>query len=249
MRLQVKFKTKQGEQDVEEVVTERVPVVGRSVLVEFFPEGGNLVAGVPCRVYFRATTPTGEPVDIRGTLTDGRRTLAEIETVTGDVEGVNRGIGSFTFTPEIDTPVWVKLTAPVGMYAPIIVPNRRDFPVAASAAAGVPLAIAARAGFLLPERKEEGVAMTVLDPVTAPGQPIRVHLRSVGQARKLVVGAYTRGRLSDTQRITVEPNERGRGAAHGRAPTRAAASSASPCSRNRPKTTCAARRRASRSRT
>jgi hypothetical protein len=177
------------------------------VLVEFFPEGGNLVAGVPCRVFFRATTPSGEPVDIRGTLTDGRRTLAEIETVTGDVEGVNRGLGSFTFTPEIDTPVWVKLTAPEGMFAPIIVPNRRDFPVAASAAAGIPLATAARAGFLLPRALEEGVAMTVLDAVTEPGQAIRVHLRSVGQARKLVVGAYTRGRLSDTQRVTVEPNE------------------------------------------
>ena len=52
-----------------------MPVVGRNVIVEFFPEGGNLVAGVPCRVYFRATTPAGQPVDIRGTLTDGRRTL------------------------------------------------------------------------------------------------------------------------------------------------------------------------------
>jgi hypothetical protein len=206
VRLQVTFRTRQGEQVVEEVVTERVPVVGKSVLVEFFPEGGNLVAGVPCQVYFRATTPAGEPVDIRGILTDGRRTLAEIETVTGEVEGANRGIGSFTFTPEIDTPVWVKLTAPAGMHAPIIVPNSRDFPVAAAAAAGAPVAVSGRAGFLLPRVKEEGVAMTVLDPVTAPGQPIRVHLRSVGQARKLVVGAYTRGRLSDTQRVTVEPD-------------------------------------------
>ena len=28
-----------------------------------------------------------------------------------------------------------------------------------------------------------------------------------GPTRKLVVGAYTRGRLADTQRVTVEPNE------------------------------------------
>ena len=32
--------------------------------------------------------------------------------------------------------------------------------------------------------------MTVLDPVTTPGQPIRAHLRSVGTTRKRIVGAY-----------------------------------------------------------
>jgi hypothetical protein len=192
---------------IQETVTKRVPVVGRHVVIEFFPEGGNLVAGVPCRVYFRATTPTGQPVDIKGTLTDGRRTIAKLETLTDAAEGANRGIGSFTYTPVLDTPVWLKLDSPQGMYAPVIVPNERSFPVAASAVAGLPAAGTARTGFMLPNPKSEGVVMTVLDPVTAPGQPVRVHMRSVGATRKLVVGAYTRGRLSDTKTVTAEPNQ------------------------------------------
>src|SRR5262249_24763896 len=55
----------------------------------------------------------------------------------------------------------------------------------------------------------EGVVMTVPDPVTSPGEPIRVHLRSVGKERNLVVGAYTRGKLSDVTRepVTVKPGD------------------------------------------
>ena len=55
----------------EESVAERVPVAGRDMIVEFFPEGGKLVAGVPNRVYVRATTPTGRPSTSAATVTDG----------------------------------------------------------------------------------------------------------------------------------------------------------------------------------
>ena len=207
VRLQVTFKSTVGREVVQEIVTDRVPVVGRQVKVEFFPEGGDLVAGAPCRVYFRATTPDGQAVDIRGTITDGRRTIAKVETLTDAIEGTNRGLGSFTFTPEIGTPVWLKLDAPARMSAPLI-PDSRTF-LAAPVAAGGGLAAAAtvRTGFLLPPILNQGVVMTVLDPVTTPGQPIRVHLRSVGTTRKLIVGAYTRGRLSDSQPVTIEPNQ------------------------------------------
>jgi anti-sigma factor RsiW len=204
VRLKVTFKTKTGE----ETVAQRVPVVGRQVIVEFFPEGGNLVAGVPCRVYFRATTPTGQPVDIKGVITDGRRTIAKVETLTDVAPGANRGIGAFTYTPTLGTPVWLKIESPARMYAPLLVPDEKNFPVAGAALAGIPAVVAAHTGFPLPNPAVEGVVMTIPDPVTAPGQPIRVHLRSVGKARNLVVGAYTRGRLSDTpQRVTVEPGE------------------------------------------
>ena len=47
VRLQVMFKKTVGKETVQEVVTNRVPVVGRSVLVEFFPEGGYLSRACP----------------------------------------------------------------------------------------------------------------------------------------------------------------------------------------------------------
>jgi hypothetical protein len=190
VRLMATFRTRSGKDLVEEVVAAPVPVVGRSAAVEFFPEGGTLIAGVPCRVYVRATTPAGQPVDVRGVVTDGRRELARVETLTDPVgRGANRGIGSFTFTPELGLPVWLRLDA-----------SPARFPTAPAAVTGA-AAAAARTGFLLPRPKAEGVVMTVPDPVTVPGQPVRVQLRSVGRDRKLVVGAYTRGRLSDTKEV------------------------------------------------
>ena len=70
--------------------------------LSLFPEGGNLVAGVPCRVAFEAATSEGEMLD--GTLT--LRTKGKAVRIRNDhgedVMGVrteNRGRGSFTFTP------------------------------------------------------------------------------------------------------------------------------------------------------
>jgi hypothetical protein len=164
----------------EEAVAARVPVVGRRLNVEFFPEGGDgLVAGVPCKVYVRATTPAGLPVDIAGTITDGRQALATVATLTdADERGANRGLGAFTFTPPAGAPVWLTLDSPAGVVAPLLT----GVPVRAAAVAGLggPGAAAGRTGFALPNARLDGVAMTVPDVVTAPGQPIRVHLTRSG---------------------------------------------------------------------
>ena len=202
VRLKVTFRTAVGGR--EEVIADRVPVVGRRLVVEFFPEcGDTIVADVPCKVYVRATTPAGQPVDIRGVITDGRQTLATVNTLRVEGQpGANRGLASFTFTPKDGTRTWLKLDASNNVYAPIVV----SAPVHASAVAlmGGPGAVASKTGFLLPPAQPDGVVMSVPDTITSPGQPIRVHLRSVGPARNLVVGAYTRGRLCDTQKVTVE---------------------------------------------
>src|SRR5262249_40680979 len=120
VRLKVLFKTRVGNETVEETVARRVPVVGRRLHVEFFPEGGDPVAGAPGRVYFRATTPAGHPVDIKGIVTDGHQTHARVETITDAAQGANRGIGSFTYVPTLNTPVWLQIESPAGMYAPLL---------------------------------------------------------------------------------------------------------------------------------
>ncbi|HEX4607271.1 MAG TPA: hypothetical protein VH092_03620, partial [Urbifossiella sp.] len=61
--------------------------------------------------------------------------------------------------------------------------------------------------FNLPPAAASGVAMTVLDPVTAPGRPVRVRLVSAKGDRSLVVGAYTRGRLADTKTVAAKAGE------------------------------------------
>lgn len=198
VRLKVTFHTATGP----EVVADRVPVIGRQLVVEFFPEGGDLVGGLESRVYFRATTPAGRPVDLTGVITDGDRVLAEVRTRNDpDEPGANRGLGCFTFTPELGRPVWLKVHSPEGLYAPLLLPERTSLPAAAVAVAGAPAVAASRTGFRLPPVKPQGVVMTVRDPVTDPGRPVRVLLRSKGGERNLVVGAYTRGRLADSRRV------------------------------------------------
>lgn len=71
------------------------PSAVRDVNVTFYPEGGTLVRGVPCRVAFKALGPDGEGVDVVGTIKDeegGGETQALVATH-------HDGMGAFTFTP------------------------------------------------------------------------------------------------------------------------------------------------------
>lgn len=61
--------------------------------VQFFPEGGDLVAGVPNRLAFKATNAFGKPVRIRGLLLDGKGNKIDSLRVQHD------GMGSLSFTP------------------------------------------------------------------------------------------------------------------------------------------------------
>jgi hypothetical protein len=165
--------------DVEAIVRP-IPLVTKNLKVEFFPEGGEMIDGVPGRVYFMVRTPINKPADLKGTITDGTNTIAEVSTVT-DAEnpGVNRGHGIFSLTPEPGKKYFLKLTSPTG----IIEPTKDGFP--------------------LPVAKPDGVATTALDAVTEKGSPIRVRLQ-VGQGTKtLHVGAYARGRLVAHQKVDV----------------------------------------------
>lgn len=57
-----------------------------------FPEGGNLVSGIPSRLAFKATDGKGNPVFVEGTLFQDGEPLNEIKSV-------HDGMGAFLFTP------------------------------------------------------------------------------------------------------------------------------------------------------
>ena len=63
-------------------------------VLKLFPEGGNLVAGVPNRVAFEATGNEGLHLDGKVTVTEGS------STVVAEANVEQRGRGSFTFTPQ-----------------------------------------------------------------------------------------------------------------------------------------------------
>src|SRR5581483_4976882 len=87
-------------------LTQSIPVIPSKLAIDFFPEGGDLVAGLPSQVYFRVRTPAGDPVAPAGKV-----------TVLGDKEvifesEVQQGQGVFRFTPKLGAKYSVRLTSP-----------------------------------------------------------------------------------------------------------------------------------------
>ncbi|MBP5514954.1 MAG: hypothetical protein J6Y04_09310 [Bacteroidaceae bacterium] len=73
------------------------------LMLSLFPEGGNFVAGMPCRVAFEAAMEDGEYCE--GTLSllmknEELRIKDESGEEVTEVRTENRGRGTFTFTPE-----------------------------------------------------------------------------------------------------------------------------------------------------
>jgi hypothetical protein len=61
--------------------------------LDFFPEGGDLVAGVPNRVAFKVTDQWGRPVKIKGTVVENNVLVDSLRTE-------HDGMGSLIFTPK-----------------------------------------------------------------------------------------------------------------------------------------------------
>jgi hypothetical protein len=160
-----------------EPIVKPVPVVVNKLSVEFYPEGGDLIAGVPNRIYFQARTPLGKPAQMSGRIVDqAGAKVAEVATLSDDAEpGINQGQGRFTFTPQI------------GVNYKLLVDN--------------PAGIADSMN--LPAAKDSGVVLETGLGVTDDQQPLQLRVTNVGSDRALMVGAYARGRLLAHERFTI----------------------------------------------
>ena len=153
-----------------ETLVKPVPVVLRNVAVEFFPEGGDLVAGSPGRVYFSARTPLGRPADIRGRLLEDGKALP-VEFVTfSDLQnpGTAQGFGVVEFIPVAGKTYELELVAPEAG-------RRHPLPKIATAGTGLRVDAGMKHG----------------DPVSA--------IISPAKAGRHLVGLYCRGRLLDSK--------------------------------------------------
>ena len=84
-----------------------IPIRLQRVRLEFFPEGGELVAGIPSRVYFRATDSLGRPIQVSGELLDAKGKIQAI------FESAHQGRGRFGLTPAVaadSRPYTIRLT-------------------------------------------------------------------------------------------------------------------------------------------
>jgi hypothetical protein len=72
-----------------------IPFPYADYALSFFPEGGNLLEGRPCKIAFKALKNNGLSENIHGEIIDNSGT-----TVIPAFESLHKGMGSFTLTPE-----------------------------------------------------------------------------------------------------------------------------------------------------
>lgn len=169
------------DQGLVETIVRPIPIVLKKLNIEFFPEGGDLVAGVPNRVYFQARTTLDKPAELKGNVVDDAgKNVASVETFNDPAHPeANQGMGLFSFTPEVGKNYRLKIETPAG------IEGQHDLPAA----------------------KTDGIVMTIPKGVTAPTDAIQVKVQSPDKDRSLVVGAYCRGRLLAHQSVDVKKGE------------------------------------------
>jgi anti-sigma factor RsiW len=165
-----------------ETLVRPIPIALKKLQIEFFPEGGDLVAGLPNRVYFQARTMLGKPAEVTGRIVDqaGTVVVENVQTLNDDKEpGVNQGMGLFGFTPAPGNRYELKIDAPAGI----------------------------EGKYELPASKDDGILLNIPGGVTTAKESIEAIVYSAQKDRQLLVGAYCRGRLMDHHTILAKNGE------------------------------------------
>jgi hypothetical protein len=168
-----------GDAKMKQELHATVPLTPTEYDVDFFPEGGDLIAGVQNRVYFRVRAKTGEAITSDGRLilwTNGKDGSLHILVD----EPYQLGLGQFEFTPEVQETYTVRVTTP-NTTAEIAQPFAK--------LGGVRMA---------------GVVLHVANAVGKQGEPIRMTIRQQGPPRKLLLVAQCRGQIVDERWVAVK---------------------------------------------
>jgi hypothetical protein len=166
--------------------------------IDLFPEGGDLVRDMPCRVYFRAHDGHGQPVDLTGFLVDSQgHQVASLRTRGGQGQpALSHGLGVFTLPPRSRGPLKLGITSPRGIATPVDLLVRgggrsevRASHLTKTVQGNRPLEI------LVQELSFRSVGLAVPTAVTRADEPLRVKILSNASVQPWVVGVFCRGRL------------------------------------------------------
>ncbi len=105
---------------VVETASKTIPILLQTVDLTMYPEGGELVAGLPNRVYIQALTPAKKPADLAGVVVDDNG--HEVAKFHSEHEGRGR----FTFTPAIHSHYVLKITEPSGIKTTYPLPEAKS---------------------------------------------------------------------------------------------------------------------------
>ena len=98
---------------VVETASKTIPILLQTLDIAFYPEGGELVAGLPGRVYVQARRPDGKPADVEGMIVEVENADARPGVVS--VATLHEGRGVFSFTPEASKSYALRLDNPAGI--------------------------------------------------------------------------------------------------------------------------------------
>jgi hypothetical protein len=106
-----------------ETATKTLPILLQTIDLAIYPEGGDLIAGLPNRVYIEGRTPTKKPADMTGIIVNS----AGHEVAAFRTE--HEGRGRFSFVPAKGETYSLRVTEPAGI--------KKTFPLPAVKETGV----------------------------------------------------------------------------------------------------------------
>lgn len=100
-----------------ETASKTIPILLQTVDLQMYPEGGQLVAGFPNRVYVEAFTPAKKPADLAGAVVDSNgKEVARFRTE-------HEGRGRFRFQPKEGENYTLKINEPAGIHSTYPLPE------------------------------------------------------------------------------------------------------------------------------
>lgn len=155
-----------------ETASKTMPILLQTMAINFYPEGGDLIAGLSSRVYVQANRPDGKPADIKGRIVALKNDTLST-SYAAEVSTRHEGRGVFLFTPEANTKYVLVLDAPSGI-------SRR---------------------FELPQVQNSGVVLQSTQAVFAYDDKIKLSITSQGENKPATLTLYKRDALIATHLI------------------------------------------------
>jgi hypothetical protein len=180
-----------------EILRTDIPLGPTDFTIDFFPEGGDLIAGVPNRAFYRVRSKSGEPVTGKG----------QVMLLTGKNDIVDSsyqlGMGYLDFIPNAKETYTVRITTPAKI---------ENVPAPFTKLGIRPEGVVIQVADFGEERVPKAVG--------SQGDPIRLTIRQQGPARKLLLLAQCRGQIVDQRwveikaepvDVTLQPTQEARG--------------------------------------
>lgn len=100
-----------------ESISRSIPIVLNNIQLSFFPEGGDLVAGLDNRLAFKALNEFGKPADVEGII------LNSENKEVGNFKSYHQGMGTVDFIPLPGEHYTAKITKPENIKATYEIPE------------------------------------------------------------------------------------------------------------------------------